>query len=200
MKRIFKKSISTKKIVFKAKIELNSEYREQLNSNSNHYYNSNRLKPDNIYWFNKKERKVSYEELQYELAEIIEIELLPEVNKLLKDNIILDVQVIDTDEGSIEIIFEVLLFAGTAILSGIIYDLIKYGVKKVLTRRLINNYGDFFNIGVTVISPSIIGNPYELKGTFKEKSAFFYYLLFSNFFLMGIIFGIVLAVIFYLIK
>ena len=200
MKRIKKKSIPTQQVVFKTTIELNSsEYRKQLNVNSE-YYNSFRLKPNNKYWFAKNEIEVSYGELEYELTKTIETELLSNVNEHLDDKLIRDVKVLRVNEGSIEIIFQVALFAGTAVLSGIIYDLIKFTAKKLLTRRLISNYGDFFDVDVMVTSSSIDTSPSIIRSFYKESGAFFYYLLYSNFFLMGIIFGIVLAIIFYLIR
>ena len=158
------------------------------------------MKPNNKYWFAKNEIEVSYGELEYELTKTIETELLSNVNEHLDDKLIRDVKVLRVNEGSIEIIFQVALFAGTAVLSGIIYDLIKFTAKKLLTRRLISNYGDFFDVDVMVTSSSIDTSPSIIRSFYKESGAFFYYLLYSNFFLMGIIFGIVLAIIFYLIR
>ena len=201
MKSIFKKSVPTEIVVFKATIELNSdEYRGQLNSNSNSHYNSYRLKPDNKYWFSKKEKEVTYKELQYVLVKTIKAELLQEINERLEDKLALNVKVISVNKGSIEIIFSVLLYAGGAVLSGIIYDLVKYTVKNLLAQELLDNYGDFFDVDVMVTSPLIGITPSIMRRSYEERGAFFYYLLYSNFFLMGILFGIVLAVIFHLIR
>ena len=201
MKRL-KKSIETERVVFKATIELNSEYREKFNSNSDYYDNSNRLKPNGRYWFGNKEEKVSYKELETLLTKTIERELEPKVNELLEDEHILGVKVISVNEGSIEIIFTVLVFAGKAILGGLVYDLIKHIAKELLTKTLTNYYGYFFDVDVSILSPSISRNRYEEKcgrglpiiydyiGS-NKRGAFFYYLLFSNFFLMGIIMGII---------
>ena len=77
MRRIFKKSIPTKRVVFRATIELNSEYRERFNPNSNYYDDFNRLNPKNRYYFGKNEKKVTYEELKDVLTGTLETELLP---------------------------------------------------------------------------------------------------------------------------
>jgi len=187
MKRIFRKLTPIKQVVFKATIELNSEYREQ----NSEYYEI--LKPNGKYWFRKKEKKVSYEELVDFLTETIEYELLPEVNKGFKNNPVRDVKIIGVNEGSIEIIFSVLLFAGTSVLSGIFYDLLKNAVRRLLKRKL-NYFGDFFDVNVIVISPSknrnYVENEYEIDN--KKRDTFFYYLLFSNIVLIGIVIYLVL--------
>ena len=197
-----KKSIATQRVVFKATIELNSEYRERFNSNSDYYDKSNRLRPNGKYWFGNKEEKVSYEELEKVLTKTIEDKLLPRVNELLENEHILEVKIVNVNEGSIEIIFTVLIFAGQALLGGIIYDLIKYSARELLTKMLKNNYGNFFDVDVTIISPSITRNCYDEKCKrglpviydsieSNKRGVFFYYLLFSNFLLMGIILGMI---------
>ena len=202
MNRRIKRTIETEKVVFKATIELNSEYRERFNPNSDYYDNSNRLKPNGKYWFGNKEENVSYKELENLLTKTIERELEPKVNELLEDERILDVRIISVNEGSIEIVFTVLVFAGNALLGGIVYDLIKHIAKELLTRTLTNYYGYFFDVDVSILSSSISKNRYEKKCGrslpiaydciwSNKRGAFFYYLLFSNFLLMGIILGMI---------
>jgi len=181
---ILRKLFPEKQVAFKATIELTPEYEKQLGLDQG-LYKAYQLKPNNKYCFVEKGEVVSYEELEKELAQAIKKELSERVNGCLDDKPIKDVKVIGSDERCIEIIFTVLLkCVGKAVLSGIIYDVIKHIAKKLLIEKLVYRYGNFFDIDVTVILPSIVGNPHEKRG------AFFYYLLFSNLFLMGIILGL----------
>ena len=188
MKRIFKKSNPTEQVVFRTTIELNSDSREKCNSNSNSSDKLTRLKPNGTYSFSKEEVKFSYEELEKVLTKAIETELQPKVNELLDDKPIRKVKIVSVNEGSIEIIFIVT----TTIISNIIYDLIKYTAKKLLTRILNNNYGYFFDVDVDIVEGEIIRNCYEEKcgrdlpmicyciGNSK-RDAFLYYLFFLIF-------------------
>jgi len=199
MKSILKKSVTTKRVVFRATIELNSDYRERFNSNSDYNDNSNRLKPNGKYKLGNKEEKVSYEELKEVLTETLETKLSLEVNELL-DTPILAVKINNVNEGSIEIIFTVLLNAYQFIASLSDFfdsvELIKDTAKKLLTRKLNKNYGYFFDVYVDNISPSRNRNYFEkecgriLPVSYRDnnkRDVFFYYLLFSNIVLTAII-------------
>ena len=181
MNRFKRKSITTKQVVFKVTIELD----ESIISIKDDNVSSDKLEQDRKYWFANTEKKVRYYEKV--LKETLEKDLKFEVNKHFEEKPIETVKIISVNEGSILGFFTVEFVIGTLV-GNVIYDLIKYTAKELLKNRLGRNY--FIEIDVDIISLPIIRNSYE------EKGAFFYYLLHSNFFLMGIVFGgIVLGII-----
>jgi hypothetical protein len=198
MKNFFNKSIPKKRVVFRSTIELNSNYREKFNPNSNYHDDINKLKPDKGYYFGNKEEKVSYEKLKVFLTDTLENELLSKVNDLL-DTPILGVKINSVNEGSIEIVFTILVNAYQYIAS--ISDfldsvsLIKDTAKNLLKRKLNQNYGDYFDVDVYNIAPSRDNIERHFYGDMKhgrvfplnyndnnstKRDGFFYYLLFSN--------------------
>ena len=145
MKRIFQKSTQTERVVFRATIELNSDYRE-LNSSEE----VNRLTPKKKYYYFIKEDKkeeASYEDIKKTLTKSLDADLLREVNELL-DTPILSVKVNSVNEGSLEIIFTII----TNVATSVITELIKYVAKNLLIRALNNRYGYFFDVSVDCIS------------------------------------------------
>jgi len=189
---ILRKLFPKKQVAFRATIELTPEYEKQSGLDQK-LYKSYQLKPNNEYCFVEKGEVVSYEDLEKEIAETIQKYLSKRVNECLDDKPIKDVKVIGGNERCIEIIFTALLkCVGDAVLSAIIHEAIKHIARKLLREKL-GRYGNFFDIDVITISPSIVSDSHEKRGSF------FYYLLFSNLFLMGIIFGL-LWILFHFIK
>lgn len=206
MKRLFNKPIAKKRVVFRATIDLSSNYSDRFNPNSYAYDDINRLRRSNKYYFGNKEEKVSYDEIKDLLTDTLERELLPDVNDIL-DTLILGVKINSVNEGSIEIIFTVLLNAYQYIASiSDFFDsinLIKDTAQKLLYKKLRKNYGDYFNVNVYNILPSTShsyieemshwnvkrgrGFPLNLHNDTNRRDGFFYYLLFSNIVLIAIV-------------
>lgn len=158
-----------------------------------------RLFPGQSYYLNDgSNEKVSYNEIVNESVRIINNGLKPELQKYI-DVSIEEVQVQDVYEGSIEIIYFVVL--GFLDLVGGLKDLydaahiIREISKRHINKRLSDRFGRHFKVDTYVIAPREedywrFEKRYMVKqGNNREveRDAFFYYLLVANIVLLLIV-------------
>ena len=187
------------KAVFRARIDFKNDEPQQ-----------EPLVPGHSYYL-ENERKVSYSDITNEAERIINSDLKPELQKYT-DISIEEVQVQAVYEGSIEIIYTVIL-GFLNLVGGLkdLYDsvhLISEISERYIKKKLSNKFGNHFRVDTYVIAPReedywrfekrymvVRGNEEKL-----QRDAFFYYLLIANIVLLVIVgilvFGAVKAVYF----
>lgn len=150
------------------------------------------------YNYLENERKVSYSDILKITDTAINAELKEELSKYTNLKVS-DVQVQAVYEGSIEVIFTVVLdFLN--LVGGLkdLYDAVKL-IRKIaeqhITKKLKNEYGDYFIVKVDAVSPDLYDLRYDRKfivgklemDESSKRDAFFYYLLIANIVLLLII-------------
>lgn len=182
-KKKYFKAVYSAHIDFKNKEDLNRELRP--------------LKPGE-YNYLTNERKVSYSDIFETIDTAINAELKEELSKYTTLKVS-DVQAQAVYEGSIEVIFTVVL-SFLELVGGLkdLYDavkLIREIAGKHIARKLKNEYGDYFIVKVNAVSPDIYDPRYNSKFIVgksemdegSKRDAFFYYLLIANIALILII-------------
>lgn len=196
-----KKRSKRYKAVFRARIDFNHDELHQ-----------ERLHPGHSYYLEEgSDERVSYTDISDEAIRIINSDLKPELQKYI-DISIEEVQVQAVYEGSIEIIYTVIL-GFLNLVGGLkdLYDsvhLISEISERYIKKKLSNKFGNHFRVDTYVIAPReedywrfekrhmvVRGNEEKL-----QRDAFFYYLLIVNIVLLVIVgilvFGAVKAVYF----
>lgn len=171
------------------------------------------LLPGHSYYLNEgSNEKVSYDDIANETVRIINTELKPELQKYT-DISIEEVQVQDVYEGSIEIIYTVIL-GFLDLVGGLkdLYDtirLIREISERHINKKLSDRFGRHFKVDTYVIAPEsrdywrfekeMLGIC-SVNGSEEKRDAFFYYLLVANIVLLiivgALVFGAVKAVYF----
>lgn len=156
------------------------------------------LHPGRFYYLNN-ERKVSYSDIANEVERIINDDLKNELQKYT-NLFIREVQMQSIYEGSIEIIFTVVL-SFLDLIGGLkdLYDavhLIKEIAERHIDKKLSDKFGNYFRVDTYVIAPkeeeywyfekSHMMNQQGSSGE-VERDAFFYYLLLANIVLLLIV-------------
>lgn len=196
-----KKKARQYKAVLRVKIDFNYDDQHQR-----------LLHPGGNYYLDKDtELKVSYNDIVDEAVRIINNDFKPEFQKYTTISI-KEVQVQAVYEGSIEIIYTVILSL-LSFVSGLkdLYDavhLIREISEKEINKKLSDRFGRHFRVDTYVIAPEsrdhwrVEGKVMDVRRENSEKQhdAFFYYLLVANIVLMIIVgvlvFGAVRAVYF----
>lgn len=174
------------KAVFRIQIDLR-ESKEMLRP----------LRPGQVYYL-ENHQNFSYNDIATEAERIIDNELKTELQKYTNLSI-KDVRTQSLYEGSIEIIFTVIL-GFLELIGGLnnLYDavhMIAEITKRHINKRLSDKYGNYFRVDTYVISPNehllcYSGRRYmtaqESNGEIK-RDTFFYYLLVANIVLLIII-------------
>ena len=182
-KKKYFKAVYSAHIDFKDKEDLNRELRP--------------LKPGE-YNYLKNERNVSYSDILETIDTVINAELKEELSKYTNLKVS-DVQTQAVYEGSIEVIFTIVL-SFLELVGGLkdLYDavkLIREIAGKHIAKKLKNEYGDYFIVKVNAVSPDIYDLRYDRKFIVEKsemdesskRDAFFYYLLIANIALILII-------------
>ena len=182
-KKKYFKAVYSAHIDFKDKEDLNRKLRP--------------LKPGE-YNYLKNERYVSYSDILEKIDTAINAELKEEIFKYTNLKVS-DVQTQAVYEGSIEVIFTVTL-SFLELIGGLkdLYDavkLIREIAGKHISKKLKNEYGDYFIVKVDAVSPDIYDLRYDRKFIVgksemdenSKRDAFFYYLLIANIALILII-------------
>lgn len=183
-----KKEEKQYKAVFRARIDFNYDesYQESLH-------------PEGVYYLDKRsELKVFYEDIANEAVRIINGDLKPELQKYTFISI-KEVQVQAVYEGSIEIIYSVVL--GLLDLVGGLKDLydaaqlIREISERHINKKLSDRFGRHFKVDTYVIVPEywdhwqleeqMIGAQGDSSAV--KRDAFFYYLLVANIVLLVIV-------------
>lgn len=183
------------KAVFRTRIELQyDELRKKtLFSDESHY-------PDKYY-----EEKDLYNDIPNEAIRIINSDLKPELQKFT-DILIDEVQVQAVYEGSIEIIYTVIL-GFFNLVSGLkdLYDavhLIREISERYINKNLSDKFGKYFDVDTYVIVPKSIEYLRSEENMrqnrmvdigVEKRDAFFYYLLVFNIVLLVIVGALVFA-------
>lgn len=181
---------------FKAVYSMHVDFKDE----ENHEANIKRkfsLKPGKIYCFDN-EQSVSYNDIVQTINTTINKEIKGELSKYI-DLAVLDVQVQSVYEGSIEVLFTVILnFLDLVGELKDLYDaiiLIREISERYIGRRLKEEYGDYFRVRVNTILPGEYSYRFIRNNT-KEKietvsspkrDAFFYYLLIVNIILILVV-------------
>ena len=182
-KKKYFKAVYSAHIDFKDKEDLNRQLRP--------------LKPGEHNYL-KNERNVYYSDILETIKTAINAELKEELSKYTNLKVS-DVQVQAVYEGSIEVVFTVVL-SFLELVGGLkdLYDavkLIREIAGKHIAMKLKNEYGDYFIVNMDAVSPDIYDHRYareftegksEMDEGFK-RDAFFYYLLIANIALILII-------------
>lgn len=156
------------------------------------------LHPGRFYYLNN-ERKVSYSDIANEVERIINDDLKNELQKYT-NLFIREVQMQSIYEGSIEIIFTVVL-SFLDLIGGLkdLYDavhLIKEIAERHIDKKLSDKFGNYFRVDTYVIAPKEEEYWYFEKRHMMnqqgssgevERDAFFYYLLLANIVLLLIV-------------
>ena len=182
-KKKYFKAVYSAHIDFKDKEDLNRKLRP--------------LKPGE-YNYLKNERNVSYSDILETIKTAINAELKEELSKYTNLEVS-DVQIQAVYEGSIEVVFTVVL-SFLELVGGLkdLYDavkLIREIAGKHIAKKLKNEYGDYFIVKVDAVSPDIYDLRYDRKfivgksemDESSKRDAFFYYLLIANIALILII-------------
>ena len=182
-KKKYFKAVYSAHIDFKDKEDLNRQRRP--------------LKPGEHYYL-KSERNVYYSDIVETIKTAINAELKEELSKYTNLEVS-DVQVQAVYEGSIEVVFTVVL-SFLELVGGLkdLYDavkLIREIAGKHIAMKLKNEYGDYFIVNMDAVSPDIYDHRYAGKFTVgksemdesAKRDAFFYYLLIANIALILII-------------
>ena len=182
-KKKYFKAVYSAHIDFKDKEDLNRKLRP--------------LKPGE-YNYLKNERNVSYSDILETIDTVINAELKEKLSKYTNLKVS-DVQAQTVYEGSIEVIFTVVLsFLELVGELKDLYDavkLIREIAGKHIAKKLKNEYGDYFIVKVDAVSPDIYDLRYDRKfivgksemDESSKRDAFFYYLLIANIALILII-------------
>lgn len=183
------------KAVFRTRIELQyDELRKKSLFSDESYY------PDKYY-----EEKVLYNDISNEAIRIINSDLKPELQKFT-DILIDEVQVQAVYEGSIEIIYTVIL-GFFNLVSGLkdLYDavlLIREISERYINKNLSDKFGKYFDVDTYVIVPKSIDYLRSEENMrqnrmvdigVEKRDAFFYYLLVFNIVLLVIVGALVLG-------
>lgn len=182
-KKKYFKAVYSAHIDFKDKEDLNRKLRP--------------LKPGE-YNYLKNERNVSYSDILEKIDTAINAELKEELSKYTNLKVS-DVQAQAVYEGSIEVIFTVVL-SFLELVGGLkdLYDAVKL-IREIsgkhIAKKLKNEYGDYFIVNVDAVSPDIYDLRYDRKfivgksemDESSKRDAFFYYLLIANIALILII-------------
>lgn len=187
------KKRSVYKAVFRAKIDFRYDDGPQKP-----------LRPGQTYYF-ENQREVSYNDIANEAVRIINTELKPELQKYT-DISIEEVTVQDVYEGSIEIIYTVILnFLN--LVSGLkdLYDVVHLVCEiseRHTNKKLSDRFGRHFKVDTYVIVPddrrcreymehwrfeNEMNGKQRLDGNGIKRDAFFYYLLVANIVLLIIV-------------
>ena len=147
---------------------------------------------------NDAEINVYYSDIVETIKTAINAELKEELSKYTNLEVS-DVQVQAVYEGSIEVVFTVVL-SFLELVGGLkdLYDavkLIREIAGKHIAMKLKNEYGDYFIVNMDAVSPDIYDHRYAGKFTVEKsemdesskRDAFFYYLLIANIALILII-------------
>lgn len=182
-KKKYFKAVYSAHIDFKDKEDLNRQLRP--------------LKPGEHNYL-KNERNVYYSDILETIKTAINAELKEELSKYTNLKVS-DVQVQAVYEGSIEVVFTVVL-SFLELVGGLkdLYDavkLIREIAGKHIAMKLKNEYGDYFIVSMDAVSPDIYDHRYARKFTEgksemdegSKRDAFFYYLLIANIALILII-------------
>jgi len=192
--------------------------------NSSGYHLFGRLRPSASYNLSREDKvfeysenrpmMVTYETLKNNIVVIINNELEP-IAKFASNNAVQSVDVLETREGSILVLFQA-VFNAMQFVSGIkdFYESIEL-IRKLanvhIKNRLDANYGDYFDVDTTILAyPSKLPLCVDTmlckkKGACinhlrKERDGFFYYLLVANvillFLLVTLVFKAVMTVYF----
>lgn len=186
-----------------------------IDFNSSGYRKFGRLKPSALYDFSEKEEicgynknqqmTVAYETLRNDIIAIINNELEP-IAKITSNNAVQSVDVLETREGSILVLFQA-IFNVIQFVSGIkdfyeSIELIRNLSNTHIRNRLNANYGNYFNVDTAILACSnrlpLCANvvPYSKKKSFicplqKGRDGFFYYLLIANVVLLCLVVALV---------
>ncbi len=183
-----KKKAKQYKAVLRARIDFNYDEQHQRS-----------LHPGGNYYLDKGiELKVSYNDIVNEVVRIIDNDLKPELQKYTTISI-KEIQVQAIYEGSIEIIYTVILSL-LSLVSGLkdLYDtvhLIREIAEKQINKKLSDRFGRHFRVDTYVITPE--NRDYwrveekimtvRRENSVEQHDAFFYYLLVANIVLMAIV-------------
>ena len=130
-------------------------------------YRFGRLKPSTLYDFSEKDEihgfsenqriRVTYETLRNDIVAIINNELEP-IAKIASDNSVQSVDVLETREGSILVLFQAVLNA-MQFVSGIkdfyeSIELIRNLTNTHIRHRLDAKYGNYFNVDTAILAHS----------------------------------------------
>ena len=150
---------------------------------------------------------VSYEQLKSEIVAIINDEL-ESISKIASNNAVRSVDVLETREGSILVLFQA-VFNAMQFVSGIkdfyeSIELIRNLTNTHIKHRLVASYGNYFNVDTTILAhpnklPLCTDADAELCSKnesfighlHKERDGFFYYLLVANVVLLCLLVALV---------
>lgn len=144
------------------------------------------LKAGYSYYF-QNDKKVAYKDVVDEVVQIINNDLKRECQKYVSHSI-KNIEVQDVYEGSIEILFSVILetlgFVGNLMSLYDIIKLIRNLTEHYMNKRLREKYGDHFEVRAHVVVPDydfwkyeIRERKYPVNDERESRDAFFYYLL-----------------------
>jgi len=147
------------------------------------------LKAGYSYYF-QNDKKVAYKDVVDEVVQIINNDLKRECQKYVSHSI-KNIEVQDVYEGSIEILFSVILetlgFVGNLMSLYDIIKLIRNLTEHYMNKRLREKYGDHFEVRAHVVVPDydfwkyeIRERKYPVNDERESRDAFFYYLLIAN--------------------
>ena len=147
------------------------------------------LKAGYSYYF-QNDKKVAYKDVADEVVQIINNDLKRECQKYVSHSI-KNIEVQDVYEGSIEILFSVILetlgFVGNLMSLYDIIKLIRNLTEHYMNKRLREKYGDHFEVRAHVVVPDydfwkyeIRERKYPVNDERESRDAFFYYLLIAN--------------------
>ena len=147
------------------------------------------LKAGYSYYF-QNDKKVAYKDVVDEVVQIINNDLKRECQKYVSHSI-KNIEVPDVYEGSIEILFSVILetlgFVGNLMSLYDIIKLIRNLTEHYMNKRLREKYGDHFEVRAHVVVPDydfwkyeIRERKYPVNDERESRDAFFYYLLIAN--------------------
>ncbi|MCG8336317.1 MAG: hypothetical protein MJE63_17555, partial [Proteobacteria bacterium] len=196
---------------FKTILSLNVDFSSDTKSNLGD------LEPGKSFYYEKRDRKTTYEEVKDYLIETVEIDLKRSLTKI-SDNEIVSINVMNEYTGSIELTIAI-VFGTISTISGIkgFYDsitMIKNQTRKFISRKLKNKYGIEFDVNTGVEYPTIerfypeeffwrLGKrgffPFSMNENpnhSTKRDGFFYYLLVSNIVLLVILFFMVYKTVF----
>ena len=192
-------------VVFSVTVDFNSSGHDKFG----------RLRPFSRYDFSEKEEirgysenqrlMVSYEALRSDIVTIINNEL-ESVAKIASDNAVQSVDVLETREGSILVLFQA-VFNAMQFVSGIkdfyeSVELIRDLTDTHIRHHLDANYGNYFNVNTAILAHSnklplcTDAESHSKKEPLidlrrKERDGFFYYLLIANVVLLCLLIALV---------
>lgn len=132
--------------------KINYRLHVELNRDNSRIREYKRLEPGGVYYLGRNERRAEYVEIVMFLVDVLEKELPGELKKYVDDDLI-EVRAQDVFEGSIEILFNVVLNTLT-IVSGVhdVVSLISSVAELFMRRRLKDEYGEAFAVDVSSLA------------------------------------------------